>query len=179
MLGVIAAALMQTTAPLVGAPMPKWTPGTVDIHQISTGRGNAALFVLPDGTTLLVDAGAAADGIAGTAPHPDASQAPGEWIARYVKRHLPDPTAALDYALITHFHADHYGQWTPQSPMATHGAFWLTGITAVGDAGGFRSLIDRGWPDYRHPLPITDSTMANYRRFVASMQARGMTVERF
>jgi len=40
-----------------GEPLPQWTPGTLDIHQISTGRGNAALFILPDGTTLLVDAG--------------------------------------------------------------------------------------------------------------------------
>ena len=47
----------------IGAPLPAWAPGMLDIHQISTGRGNAALFVLPDGTTLLVDAGAAADGI--------------------------------------------------------------------------------------------------------------------
>ncbi|MEP6494314.1 MAG: hypothetical protein ABJF01_16645 [bacterium] len=30
----------------------------MDIHQISTGRGNSALFIFPDGTTLLVDAGA-------------------------------------------------------------------------------------------------------------------------
>jgi len=36
---------------------PPWTQGHLDIHQISTGRGNAALVILPDGTTLLVDAG--------------------------------------------------------------------------------------------------------------------------
>ena len=37
-----------------GTPLPAWTPGTLDIHQISTGLGNAALFILPDGTTMLV-----------------------------------------------------------------------------------------------------------------------------
>ncbi|RPI20839.1 MAG: hypothetical protein EHM61_26170, partial [Acidobacteria bacterium] len=40
----------------VNAPLPPWTEGTLDIHQINTGRGNAAFFVFPDGTTLLVDA---------------------------------------------------------------------------------------------------------------------------
>ena len=41
-----------------GAPLPPWTPGTLDIHHIHTGRGNAAFVQLPDGTTLLIDAGA-------------------------------------------------------------------------------------------------------------------------
>src|SRR5215813_2628572 len=57
-------------------PLPAWTPGTLDIHQIATGRGNAALFVFPDGTTLLVDAGAAGDGLPESDPHPDASRTP-------------------------------------------------------------------------------------------------------
>lgn len=179
MVGVLAAMLLQVGDPVVGAPLSKWTPGTVDIHQISTGRGNSSFVVLPDGTTILIDAGAAGDGIPETAPHPDASRAPGDWIARYVKRHLPDATRPIDYALITHFHADHYGQLVPQSPMAADGAYRLSGITTVGDAIGFRTLIDRGWPDYRYPAPITDSTMANYRRFITSRQATGMTVERF
>jgi hypothetical protein len=59
----------------IGKPLPPWSAGTLDIHQIATGRGNAALFILPDGTSLLVDAGAAGDGIPQTDPHPDASRA--------------------------------------------------------------------------------------------------------
>jgi hypothetical protein len=47
----------------IGAPLSAWTPGTLDIHQIATGRGNSALIIMPDGTTLLVDAGAAGDGV--------------------------------------------------------------------------------------------------------------------
>jgi hypothetical protein len=73
----------------IGAPLPAWTPGTLDIHQIATGRGNSALIIMPDGTTLLVDAGAAGDGIPETDPHPDASRPPGMWIVRYLQRHLP------------------------------------------------------------------------------------------
>ena len=34
-----------------------WSKGTLDIHHISTGRGPAFFYILPDGTRLLVDAG--------------------------------------------------------------------------------------------------------------------------
>ena len=39
--------------------LPAWSQGNLDIHHISTGRGNATYFVFPDGTTLLIDAGEA------------------------------------------------------------------------------------------------------------------------
>src|SRR5579872_3440058 len=132
----------------VGAPLPSWTPGAVDIHQISTGRGNSALFILPDGTTLLVDAGAAADGLPETDPHPDGSRSPGAWIARYIMRHLPASANALDFAIITHFHADHIGQVNPASPLDSTGSYRLTGITEVDAAIPIHTLLDRGWPDY-------------------------------
>lgn len=176
---VAASSLAPAQAPTIGVPLPSWTPGTLDIHQISTGRGNSALFILPDGTTLLVDAGAAGDGVPETDSHPDATRAPGEWIARYVKRHLPDAAAGLDYALITHFHPDHFGQISASSPVSANGPYKLSGITQVGDAIRIHTLIDRGWPDYQYPASLTDSTMANYRRFLDAHRARGMTVERF
>ncbi len=163
----------------IGALLPPWTPGVLDIHQISTGRGNAAYFVLPDGTTLLVDAGAAADGTPQTEPHPDGSRQPGNWIARYIKRHLPLDASGLDFALITHFHPDHMGQVTPSSPLDRTGTYKLTGITEVDDALPIHSLLDRGWPDYAYPGPVTDEMMVNYRRFVDLRHAHGMIVSRF
>jgi len=75
-----------------GASLPPWTAGTLDIHQIATGRGNAALVVLPDGTTMLVDAGPGGDA-----------------IASYIERALAPAPARLDYAVLTHFHSDHVG----------------------------------------------------------------------
>ena len=33
--------------------LPEWQAGYLDIHQISTGRGNAAYLIFPDGTTML------------------------------------------------------------------------------------------------------------------------------
>ncbi len=44
-------------AQTVGEVLPDWTPGILDIHEISTGRGCATFSMLPDGTTLLYDAG--------------------------------------------------------------------------------------------------------------------------
>lgn len=163
----------------IGSPLPAWTPGVLEIHQIATGRGNSAFFVLPDGTTLLVDAGAAGDGIPQTDPHPDASRTPGAWIARYIQRHLPAGITGLDYALITHFHADHMGQLRPSSPLDATGAYRLTGITEVGDAVAIHTLLDRGWPDYSYLVPAKDETIANYRKFLEARRKHGMLVERF
>ena len=179
MIASVIATSVGAQAPGVGSTLPRWTPGTLDIHQISTGRGNSALIVMPDGTTMLVDAGAAGDGIAETDPHPDASRAPGDWIARYVKRQLPSSAAGLDYALITHFHADHFGQLLATSTASPKGNYKQFGITQVGDAIPIRMLIDRGWPDYQYPVPFTDSSMAHYRRFLDAQRQSGMTVARF
>ena len=68
--------------------LPAWTEGNLYIHHISTGRGNASYFVMPDGTTMLIDAGEADPSfIASVAPlkgfpaRPDAAHSPGYWIA--------------------------------------------------------------------------------------------------
>ena len=177
----LAIATRLTPGQSVGEVLPPWTPGTLDIHQISTGRGNAALLILPDGTTLLVDAGAAGDGLPQTDPHPDASRTPGAWIARYVRRHLPAGADSLDYAVITHFHADHFGQVLNSSPLDRTGSYRLTGITEVDQSIPIHLLLDRGWPDYSYPAPLTEY---NCRRELSqiqrdSAQKSGMMVERF
>jgi beta-lactamase superfamily II metal-dependent hydrolase len=179
LIAFVASAAAAQTPGTIGAPLPPWTSGTLDIHQISTGRGNSALFVFPDGTTLLVDAGAAGSGILQTDPHPDSSRSPGAWIARYVQRHLPPGVHGLDYALITHFHADHMGQVVADSPLSRAGDYRLAGITEVDEAVPVKTLLDRGWPDYSYPAPFSDESMANYRRFLASRRASGLNVERF
>lgn len=161
----LAAILLSVCLPLaaqkVGEPLPAWTPGTLDIHQINTGKGNSALFVLPDGTSLLVDAG---DGShkppRGTPPKPDGSRKAGEWIARYAKHMLRhDAAPALDYAYLTHFHDDHMG-----------------GITDVPQHIPIRALLDRGWPSYDYPAPMNG--LAAYRAFAEAQSKTGVKVER-
>ena len=63
--------------------LPEWQEGYLDIHTIATGRGDAALIVMPDGTTMMIDAGDNAK--AKDTQHPDASKMPGEWQAIYIK----------------------------------------------------------------------------------------------
>src|SRR5688572_30580670 len=116
----------------VGEILPKWTPGTLDIHQINTGRGNAAIAILPDGTTLMIDAGNGGNlPPRGTPPKPDGSRTPGEWIARYARAM---GVTSFDYGYLTHFHVDH--------------------MNAIVDVMGripIRTMFDRAWPDYNYP----------------------------
>ena len=46
-----------TTTAEIGKALPLWSEGCLDIHFINTGRGECCFYILPDGTTLLVDAG--------------------------------------------------------------------------------------------------------------------------
>ncbi len=143
----------------VKQPLPAWTEGTLDIHQINTGRGNSTLFILPDATSMLLDAGDLGRnaGPRGVPAKPDDSRPPGEWIARYAARVLPTP--ALDYALLTHFHDDH-----------------MSGMPDVGTRLPIRKMLDRGWPDYDglelYQIPMIEK----YRAFI---KQNSIAVERF
>jgi beta-lactamase superfamily II metal-dependent hydrolase len=143
--------------PAIGGTLPPWTRGTLDFHQISTGRGNAALVVFPDGTTLLVDAGAAGgtQPIPDTEPRPNGTRTPGAWIADYLQS---VGVTRLDYVLLTHFHVDHIG-----------------GIGDVGSRIPIATMIDRG-DEYLRP-PDDDPTFKTYRTFLDAQARSGMTRE--
>lgn len=152
----------------------------LDIHQINTGKGDAALFVFPDGTTLLLDAGALAWV---RPPHyeapavPNDSRRAGEWIARYVRAMHPRRNApVLDYGMITHYHGDHMGNLTADAPRAAAGSYRLTGITDVAEHVPIRVMLDRSWPDY----DVSEAMMENYQAFLQwQVRNRGLRVERF
>lgn len=168
-----------------GEPLPPWRKGQLDIHQINTGMGDSALFVLPDGTSLLLDAGAVQGRkrafMYDAPPRPDGSRRAGEWIVHYIRRVHPDGAAAvLDYAMITHFHADHMGTLTPDAPRSAAGGYQLTGITDVGDQIPIRQLLDRATPDYQFPQPLIDPMMSNYREFQRwQSEHKGLRVQCF
>ena len=179
----------------VRSALPPWTEGYLYIHHISTGRGNAAYIVMPDGTTLLIDAGAAdPDFIRSVAPlkpfpaEPNADHSAGYWIADYIRQFAPPGRpAALDYALITHFHTDHIGTVLPDTPMSATGAYRLAGITEVGDLVPIKTLVDRAAPDYRIPVDLRTCaqgdgndarSLANYLDMVAYRERHGEPVVR-
>lgn len=162
-------------------PLPPWQKGFMDIHHINTGRGNAAFFVFPDGTTLLFDAGDlnAESFVKKNAPlkvtpaYPNDSLTPGGWIVNYIKQVLPSTLAPqIDYAAISHFHADHYGNVTADTKASKTGAYQLTGITEVGEYIPVKQLIDRG---LSFPTPLDsyyskDATFRNYLLFARWQQ---------
>lgn len=137
-----------------GKPLPPWRPGYLDLHHINTGSGDAALYILPDGTTFLLDAGEMPPGTSArrTKPHPNDSKLAHEWIAAYARKFMPRISEGrIDYALITHFHNDHFGGYYSGAPRAKNGPYFRSGITGVGDEIPIRTLIDRGYPDYKYP----------------------------
>jgi beta-lactamase superfamily II metal-dependent hydrolase len=180
------AAVTMTALPAssqtVGEALPDWSEGVLDIHHINTGKGDAAFFVLPDGTTMLVDAGAVRDKPPITAPsRPDSSREPGEWIARYVKRFHPKGSdGVLDYAVLTHFHGDHMGNFDEKSELAGNGHYRLSGISEVAEHVAIHKLIDRDWPKYNYPIAWDRGHASEYRAFVDwQIKNNDMAIERF
>lgn len=175
-----AAGLMQAVA--AQEYLPKWQEGYMDIHTIATGRGDATFIVMPDGTTLMIDAGD--NGKLKDKQYPDTTRRAGEWQAIYMKKvmeGLPG-NGKVDYAMITHFHDDHMGSRRQMLPG--NNGYGLSGITLVGELVGYNKLIDRGYPSYNFPSKKNVSGanpgfMDEYHKFVEYQMSQGMQMERF
>ncbi len=182
---------MAMATPEATKELPPWQVGMLDIHHISTGSGNAAYFIFPDGTTMLLDAGDVdREDMKKNAPlklldpRPDSSRRAGQWIADYIKQFAPGRHALkLDYALVSHFHSDHFGHLSPRSPLSGTGAYRLTGIMDVAELIPIGTLIDRAAPEYRSPVDLkacphgADGTLANYFNFIDYRRARNEYVD--
>lgn len=137
----------------VGGPLPAWKPGQLDIHFINTGRGDAALLVFPDGTSLQVDAGDGGWGAPprGVDPAPNGSRPAGEWLARYARRVLShDAAPRIDFGFLTHFHGDH-----------------MSAFPDLAEGIPIGTMLDRGWPDYDYPHAVDENgEAAPYLRWI-------------
>lgn len=176
-----------------GVQLPPWHEGDLDIHHISTGCGNSTFLVMPDGTTMLIDAGDVdRKAMLKHLPlkvqerKPSGERRAGEWIADYIRRFAPDKSGAkIDYAVVSHFHSDHFGKVSETSPLSAKGQYRLGGITDVAEKISLGLLVDRAAPDYRIPFdlladdPTGRGSLANYVRFVRNRLANGEKVERF
>ncbi|WP_431287341.1 MBL fold metallo-hydrolase [Roseateles chitinivorans] len=180
LLGLSGCVAVPTSA---GPALAPWQPGQLDIHHLAIGRGSATLVILPDGTSLLIDAGASANATdVSVATRPGPQRRAGEWIARYAQRHLaPTGGRGLDYLLVSHLHPDHLGDVAPGLPRSGRGDYLLTGVMDVAEQLDIGTLIDRGFPDYRYPGAGIERApfAANYRAYVAARQAGGGAVQRF
>jgi len=155
-LGFFAARLVLLGFQGTGEPLPVWTPGTLDIHQIQTGRGNAAFFIFPDGTTMLLDAGEVpGEGgrrgrfeIGPQRPNPTKSVA--QWIAHYIRQFGPPARQpAVDYAVVTHYHDDHMGALPELSRLIPIGTL----IDRGEDPPAPAYPVVRAYFDFRRALP--------------------------
>jgi beta-lactamase superfamily II metal-dependent hydrolase len=177
-------ALFRTSRMLAAAPvkasLEAWKPGVLEIHHIATNRGNSAFMILPDGTTLMVDAGA----LYGDTPYlsdskPSNAHRPGEWIGRYVQRRLRSAgLQAIDAFLLTHLHPDHLGAIPPQATPTAEG-FISTGVADVDGIVPIHRFVDRACPDFSYPVAATLDFQTNYRAFLAAKQRAGVPIERF
>ena len=169
--------------------VPAWSPGTLDIHHVSTGRGNCAFLMCPDGTTMMIDAGSILTHLEPARakylidPLPNPSLRAGQWIARYVQRCLMEAQRTeLDYFILTHFHVDHMGEIAPSdttmSPQSQLGPYQLGGLTDVAEVVPIRKIIDRNYPSYDYPVAHTDAQDRNYQAFGRSFLKRGGQIER-
>lgn len=168
-----------------------WRQGYLDIHHIVTGSGVCTFFIMPDGTTMMVDAGDIGDSLhrknswpfTFTKPYPSNSKTAGQWIADYIKQVLLNKPA-IDYALITHFHDDHMGNITDITKTSANGAYKLTGITEVGDLLPIKKLIDRNYPNNNFPIDLKiaykdePSIFLNLQKFIEyQKQNNGLIAE--
>ena len=160
---------VDTTAQVSGGTLPPWERGFLDIHHINTGRGDAVFLIFPDGTTLLIDAGDMSATHPRTTSSRNAPQVPNvdktapQWIADYIFQFFPwQLKRQLDFALITHYHDDHFGEL--DSLRSRHkGGYYLTGITEVGSLLPIRKLLDRG---HEYPIDLKSRPIQNQERFL-------------
>lgn len=173
----------ETPEAKVGEPLPLWTDGCLDIHFINSGRGECAFYILPDGTTLLVDAGeiVVTDGT-GVPQKPDASTRPYIVDAKYIRHFLPQGSSAVDWCAPSHFHIDHIGSIDAAAETSPNG-YRLTGLMALYGEVPFSRVLDRGYPNYGDDPDIPEmdgQTSGDWVAFVKwAVANKGMKADRF
>ena len=152
----------------VGEPLPAWSEGCLDIHAINSGRGECTFFVLPDGTSLCVDAGEIGT-TGGEHPRvdakPDADTRAYKVYSEYIKAYLPKGDTSMDYMLMTHFHNDHFGTTNSTYEKTTRDGKYtypLTGIMALYDEVPFDKIIDRAFDESSDYKTVVESTGQDY-----------------
>ena len=160
----------------VGKPLPAWSEGEFDIHFINTGRGECCFYIMPDGTTMIVDAGEVkathnpsdTSEEAAVEQKPNANVRPFMVYANYIKHFAPNKGASIDYCAPSHFHIDHIGASAMSTETAAAG-YRKSGLLALYDVVPYLHVIDRAYPDYKEDAttPALDGQLAeDWGKFV-------------
>ncbi len=156
-----------------GRTLPAWSKGCLDIHAINTGRGECTFIILPDGTTMAIDAGEfSREGkkFKNVAQKPNAETRPTTTFARYMKHFLPKVGCdSLDMFITSHFHMDHMGNVEPEYVRQPDGGYVLTGPMAIYELLPFREAIDRAYGAYDslRVKAMSVKVLEEYKRFLA------------
>lgn len=174
---------------LVGEHLPQWSEGYLDIHTISSGRGECLLIVMPDGTSMVVDAGELPYNKKGTKkiphgmvlPRPNNETRPVSVYADYIRHFMPQKDS-IDYFQLSHFHIDHMGQALKSSTVNEEGGYVMTGAMALYHLIPFREVCDRAYPDYdvHAAKAMSNKELYSYRKFLDyHIQKSGLKVVNF
>ena len=155
----------------VGQTLPLWSEGELDIHTISTGRGECLFFVMPDGTTMVVDAGEFSRETSeykNVLQRPNASVRPTKIFADYIYHFMPKGKYSVDYFHLSHFHMDHMGNLEKEYVKDATGTYTLAGVTALYHLMPFNEVIDRAYGNYDGLAvsSMSEAALANYRKFL-------------
>lgn len=173
--------------PLAGKKLPAWKPGEFQLHFIYTGVCESVFWILPDGTTMLLDCGdhpAVNRGKLAVWVLPNGKRHAGEWIARYVTRVNPNGTD-VDYMMLSHHHADHGGMdsWGAGKRDWNGKTISMSGFMQAADTLKFGTAFDRGWPDFNDPIPDERCDRNCYfhirKVYDCLMQRDGLKMEKF
>lgn len=161
-----------------GRTLPAWSEGYLDIHTISTGRGECIFLVLPDGTSIVVDAGEFSregNKHKNVLQRPNAQTRPTKAFGDYIRHFLPEGKEAVDYFNLSHFHMDHMGNMEPEYVKSAEGDYTLTGVMALYHHVPFREVIDRAYGDYDSlkVKAMSVKVMEEYKKFLNYHVAKG------
>ena len=172
---------------LAGGTLPAWRPGEFQVHFIYTGVAESSFWIMPDGTTMLLDCGdlpAINRGKGALWVLPNGHRHAGEWIARYVTRVNPHKTD-VDIMMISHHHDDHAGSdtWGAGVREWKGEKLSVSGFLQAADTLKFRCGFDRGWPDFSEPIPNELCDKIAYRHIRKTIdylaERDGLVMEKF
>ena len=169
-----------TNMPRIGKPLPLWSEGYLDIHFINSGRGECHFYILPDETTLLVDAGEinesynpnSTSGDAAVAQKPNADMRPYMTYVEYIKHFIPSNRTSVNWCLASHFHIDHIGHPNIATETSPEG-YRKAGLIALHDHIQLYRVLDRAYPDYTEnsTTPAMEGALAeDWAKFIKSQE---------
>lgn len=157
----------------VGKAITPWKTGQLDLHFINTTSGECVFVIFPDGTQMLVDAAGAMTPTGGgsvTNTEIRSRWDPlaegihfGQFIEAYIRTCMEwTSNGTIDYALLTHFHNDHFGGVTSSTPASVNSpTYKQQSFAYLMDVFQIGKLMDRGYPDYDYPFDMATKAVGN------------------